>query len=346
VLAYALRDHSDGSYSIDVWDNNHHDETYSIEVAANGDWSYEPLDWEASPKDADGAYSGLLAAVPLFEPHHLHLTTPPADDRDELATVVDVPVDTTVGAAMATGGGRTLIVPNATDLHEYAGVSVLFTTTGGSMTLAGDAPNAMLRGDGLVASVKRLSGDRPIDVIFDSASGTIGTTGAPVQLTVTRNGVRHTATDAEQLTVAPDGTVTTVPSNASGNPTPTATPTPVVTTTPTPVPTVLPQPKPSPSPTPVPRAKPSVSVASTRVKRSKKLMIAVRNVAAKSRMTVTWTASKPRSAAARRAAKRASRVVVVAGASVGVGVPKLKGRYVLVVKVDGASTLRKTITIL
>jgi hypothetical protein len=62
-----------------------------------------------------------------------------------------------------------------------------------------------------VATVTRVSGTGDIQTSFDLEAGSVQAGGGPVSLTLYRDGKRYVSSGASKLTVAPDGSVDTVP---------------------------------------------------------------------------------------------------------------------------------------
>ena len=183
VLAFNVRDRSGGGDSIDVWDNNHPNETHSIEVDGDGSWSYEPLGWEESPKGPE-ADDNLLTAYPLFAPHAFHYLRNASSLS--LSAIADVPADTKVVESTQPTSAEPVVSPVITAVGDYAGASVLYDTDKGGITLEGDGPNATFRGSGILSTVERSAGSGALQAHFDAGVGSVGASGGSVTLAVTQ----------------------------------------------------------------------------------------------------------------------------------------------------------------
>ncbi|RKQ87756.1 carboxypeptidase family protein [Solirubrobacter pauli] len=244
VVAHGLRRESDGTTLIDVWDNNYPGETKTIEVEKDGTVRY-------APSEIDGKFSGTgskhveIAALPLYEARGLLYRSKDGSDT----AIADVPASTHLEA-----GADANIMPVLAGGREYAGVSAFYRSQRATMRLVGDQPRATVRGEHVVANVKRASGTGELQTTFDLAAGSLQATGGPVTLTIDRDGRRYTSTGASKLTVAPDGSVDSVPDGTGARVEVTG-PSGVVQSY---VPTVQAQPSPTPDPgaTPTPTPTP------------------------------------------------------------------------------------------
>jgi hypothetical protein len=203
IVATGVREHDDGSFSIDVWDNNHPFEKHAVEVKADGSYTYEPLHWSGSPS-AEGSGYGRVAAMPLFAPRGLHLLSDPNGD----SAIADLPA----GVAPTSSSSGTMPIPvEAAGGAGAAGSFLRFAHGSGTFTVNHAQASATIRGGGLQLDVKRTSGSGGFAVTFDVASGTVSVQGGTAALSIERDGDLYKATGAKTLTVKPNGDVETTP---------------------------------------------------------------------------------------------------------------------------------------
>lgn len=205
VVAHRLERHDDGTFTIHFWDNNFPGQDRAVEVQEDGSWRYDSVGWYGSPDDAaSGSYTSL-SAFPLYRPRGLKLLALGSTDGPHVA-LADVGSDTRIGP---NSGGP--VLPTLADPGEYAGASLAYTTTSGSLALEGGDPSVTIRGESLAGTADRRLGTGGLDVSFDLADGDISVSGGPATLSMTRDGETFESVGASSLTVNNDGSIETTP---------------------------------------------------------------------------------------------------------------------------------------
>ena len=222
VLAYSAEIGSAGDLQINVWDNDHPNTSYTIDVQPDGTWTYDAPDGNLfagtlSMSGQPGYREGDIAVLPLYDPIGLHYdpsyTISGSGSSLGSGSYVDVPAGVGISSATDSAEDPVAIEAISSDDGTDSPNVINFPSGAGTVTLTGPDPSLDVRTQNayMTGSSADTSGaDQQIGFNTDPLTDTIGAVGAAADLTVGHGGYEIDSTGVGQLTYARDGSVSTI----------------------------------------------------------------------------------------------------------------------------------------
>jgi plastocyanin len=216
VLAYSEEAFEDGTFKIDVWNNDVPGDPpvpgvpEHIIVNPDGTWTSDIPGFEGPYSLNEGFWEerGWLVALPLYSPSGLHYS--PASGAS-----AQIAAGTTIASASESGGETPAIWALSEGNTGDGPLVADFASTDGRLVLEGEHPATTIDGpDDLLMAVHGPTG--VLDVDENTGAGSIEAGNDAATLEVTRAGLAVTGTGIEKLGVSANGSVSAT-AGAAGN---------------------------------------------------------------------------------------------------------------------------------
>lgn len=209
VVAYSLKQETDGTLTIGTWDSNQPNKAGKISVFPTRQWTYDALPLASGriglSASSDKGWVGLIV-LPLFAPSGLHLYPQAGGSKATLGTgaFMDLPAGSTA-TVVDSQGKPTYTISLATGEGSPAQTVTLMPSGSGQIRMPANS-SYDIRGPQILMSVTT-SPSTAANTSVDTESGTASVTSGAAALNIARGTTSAASTGATSLSVQSNGNI-------------------------------------------------------------------------------------------------------------------------------------------